>query len=137
MWLMGVSMWALPAFGQKGGSVEVARAVESFRNVLITPDKAKLEEVLSEQLSYGHSGGRIENRDQCIENLLNGNSDFVSIDLTDQTIICIRKTAVVRHDLFAKTNDKGVPGQVRLHVMTTWVKEGKQWKLLARQAVKI
>jgi ketosteroid isomerase-like protein len=70
--------------------------------------------------------------------LLNGNSDFVEITLTDQKIVIHKKTAIVRHKLSAKTNDKGKsPGEVNLHIMTVWVKQGKIWKLLARQAIKI
>jgi hypothetical protein len=44
---------------------------------------------------------------------------------------------VVRHNLTAKTIDKGVPGNIKLHIMTVWVKEKKQWKLFARQATRL
>jgi hypothetical protein len=43
----------------------------------------------------------------------------------------------VRHVLEADTNDKGVPNQVKLHVMTVWEKKNGAYQLLARQAVKL
>ena len=134
---MGLQLWVLPLSGQHSAQKKIAEAVEGFRKLLIDPNQTQLENILSPDLTYGHSSGRIENRDQCIENLLNGNSDFVAVEFKDQSILCSRKTAVVRHNLVAQTNDKGVPGQVQLHVMTTWIKEGRNWRLLARQAVKI
>jgi ketosteroid isomerase-like protein len=42
----------------------------------------------------------------------------------------------VRHKLHAKTNDGGKAGEVRLFVLLVFQKENKQWKLLARQAVR-
>lgn len=137
MWMMGLHLWVLPLTGQTSAQKKVEEAVEVFRKLLIDPEQKGLEFILSPSVSYGHSSGRVENRNQCIENLMNGNSDFVSVEFNDQSIYCYHKTAIVRHNLVAQTNDKGVAGQVKLHVMTTWIKEGKNWRLLARQAVKI
>ena len=63
--------------------------------------------------------------------------DFVTIDLTEQTISISGKTAMVRHTLTAKTNDNNKPGDVQLKVLLVWQKKGGHWKLLARQAVKL
>jgi hypothetical protein len=45
--------------------------------------------------------------------------------------------AIVRHKLNATTNDSGKPGEVHLLVLLIFQKDHKEWKLLARQAVKI
>jgi ketosteroid isomerase-like protein len=42
----------------------------------------------------------------------------------------------VRHTLDADTNDNGKTGTVHLKVLLVWLKEGGEWKLLVRQAVK-
>jgi hypothetical protein len=103
----------------------------------LTPILYRLSNLLSEQLSYGHSSGRIESKSEFIANLLNGTSDFTEITLSDQKMTGTENSAVVRHNLTAKTNDKGVTGNVKLHIMTVWVKEKKQWKLFARQATRL
>ncbi|HRQ30023.1 MAG TPA: nuclear transport factor 2 family protein [Saprospiraceae bacterium] len=124
-------------FGQKKQITQLENSVEALRQAMIQPDKNKLDVIVMEELSYGHSNGRIEDKDTFIRNLLNGNSNFEEIILSDQQITVNKKTAIVRHQLFARTNDKSKgPGEVNLHIMTVWVKRGGSWKLLARQAVK-
>ncbi|HEY4336583.1 MAG TPA: nuclear transport factor 2 family protein, partial [Puia sp.] len=68
---------------------------------------------------------------------LNKSSDFVTVDLSNQTVKVVGNTAWVRHTLTATTNDGGKPGNAHLSVLLVWVKQKGQWRLLARQAVKI
>jgi ketosteroid isomerase-like protein len=116
---------------------EVAKAVESLRKAMIDADKATLQSLVLDKLSYGHSSGTIDTRDVFVEKIVTGQSDFVTIDLTEQTISVSDKTAIVRHTLSASTNDGGKPGAVKLKVMLVWQKTKGGWKLLARQAVKL
>ncbi len=111
--------------------------VESFRKALIDPDKATLDKLTANELTYGHSSGLIQDKAAFEESLLSGKSDFVSIDLNDQTIAVVGNTAWVRHTLSAVTNDGGKPGQTKLSVLLVWIKQKGQWRLLARQAIKI
>lgn len=115
----------------------VANAVEQLRKAMVEGNKSQLEKLVAEKLSYGHSGGKIEDKNSFVTNIANGNSEFLSIDLSDQTISVTGKTAIVRHILKAKTNDGGKPGDVHLRILLIWQKHGGQWKLIARQAVKI
>lgn len=115
---------------------ELEKAVESLRVAMVQADKDKLLHLTADDLTYGHSGGLIENKTEFIEKIVSGQSDFVSIDLSSQTITLEDNTAIVRHILSAATNDSGKPGNVQLHVMTVWHKYGSSWKMLARQAVK-
>lgn len=116
---------------------KVAAAVEQLRKAMIDGNKTELENLVSDQLSYGHSGGHIDDKKEFVEKLTSGKSDFVTIDLTEQSISISGKTAIVRHKLNATTNDGGKPGEVHLLVMLVWQKQGGKWILLARQAVKI
>ncbi len=115
----------------------VAAAVEQLRKAMIDPDSVSLSQVTHSHLSYGHSGGHIEDQKAFIEALTSHKSDFVTIDLTEQTIDVIKNTAVVRHHLSATTNDNGKPATVKLSILSVWVKDKGHWKMLARQAVHI
>ncbi|MDB5232469.1 MAG: hypothetical protein JWN76_3274 [Chitinophagaceae bacterium] len=117
--------------------LKVQAAVESLRKAMIDADVAQLDKLVSEDLSYGHSGGNIQTKAQFIDAIKSGSSDFVTIDLTNQTVKVTGNTAVVRHALSATTNDNGKPGTVKLSVMLVWIKTHGGWKLLARQAVKV
>lgn len=121
----------------QNGDQGVAQAVEKLRKLMIDPDKAGLEAIASDRLSYGHSSGKIEDKAAFVEALTSGASDFKSIELTDQTITVVDNTALVRHKLTGETIDKGNTGQVKIGVLLVWVKQKNDWKLLARQAVKV
>jgi ketosteroid isomerase-like protein len=116
---------------------QVATAVENLRKAMVDGDKAILENITGENLSYGHSSGLVETKKEFVDKLTNGSSDFVTIDLSEQTIIISGKTAIVRHTFTAKTNDGGRPGNVKIKVLLVWQKLNGGWKLIARQAIRL
>jgi hypothetical protein len=125
------------SFAQSASEKAVAAAVESLRKAMVDPDKAVLDKLTAEELSYGHSNGLIQTKQEFIDALTSGKSDFVSIDLTDQTIKIAGDNAIVRHTLSGVTNDGGKPGTTKLYVLQVWRMAHGEWKLLARQAAKV
>ncbi|NCI51629.1 nuclear transport factor 2 family protein [Sediminibacterium roseum] len=115
----------------------VADAVEKLKEAMISGDRAALTAIAADSLSYGHSGGKVENKSEFVEAIASGKSDFVTIDLSEQTISIVGNTAIVRHTLNATTNDGGKPGTVKLKLLLVFTKEKTGWKMLARQAVKL
>jgi Domain of unknown function (DUF4440) len=143
---MSISIFSSRTFAQDGQSdagkenkeeKAVAAAVEALRKAMIDPDKGTLEKLTLDELSYGHSSGQVQDKAEFVEALISGKSDFVTIDLSELTIKIVGHTAIVRHHLSATTNDGGKPGTVKLSILLVWVKEKGEWRLLARQAVKI
>jgi ketosteroid isomerase-like protein len=122
---------------QSKQETEVANVVERLRNAMVDANRAELDAIASDKLSYGHSTGRVENKQEFVENIASGKSDFVSIELKDQTVSVSGNTAVVRHELHAKTNDGGKPGEAHIKILLVFQKQGGKWLLLARQAVKM
>ena len=134
--IMPMLFFGLILFSQSNSERRVADAVEQLRKAMIDGNRSELERLAADQLSYGHSGGHVEGKAEFVEKIVSGKSDFVTIDLLDQTISISKKMAVVRHKLNATTNDNGKPGEVHLLVLLIWQKQKGEWKLLARQAVK-
>lgn len=126
-----------PIFAQSKDEKAIAEAVENLRKAMIDPDKAMLEEIAATDLSYGHSNGLLEDKAAFVDALVSNKSDFVSIDLSEQTIKIVGNTALVRHKLAAQTNNGGKPGSTKLSILLVWQKQKGSWRLLARQAVKI
>jgi Domain of unknown function (DUF4440) len=124
------------AVAQTKDEKAIAESVETLRNAMINADAVILDKIIAEELSYGHSGGNIENKKEFVESLTSGKSDFITMDLTAQTIKVVDKTALVRHKLSAQTNNAGVASTINLFVLLVWQKQGGVWKLLARQAAK-
>ncbi|MFT3827241.1 MAG: nuclear transport factor 2 family protein [Chitinophagaceae bacterium] len=130
-------LFSVNSFAQSKDEVAVTAAVETLRKAMVDADKATLEKITLADLSYGHSSGKLEDKATFIDNIVTGKSDFVTIELTEQTVKVTGNTAIVRHKLAADTNDSGKPGNVKLYILLVWQKDKGQWKLLARQAVKV
>lgn len=127
-----------PAGGGASAEPAVAAAAERLRLAMIDPTPAALGALVADELSYGHSSGKVDTKASFIGDLVDRKSDFVSITITDQTIKVVDgRTAIVRHTLAADTNDSGKPGKVALKILGIWQKQGGEWKMLARQAVRI
>ena len=132
-----LAICSLSVYAQNNDEKLVAKAVENLRVAMIDADRTALENLTADSLSYGHSGGKVERKKDFVENIVSGKSDFVTINLSDQTISIVNNSAIVRHTLNATTNDGGKPGTVKIHVLLVWQKYKKEWKLIARQAVKL
>ncbi|QNF32803.1 nuclear transport factor 2 family protein [Adhaeribacter swui] len=116
---------------------EVAAAVAKLRQGMLDGDKNALDQVTSADLTYGHSNGKLEDKATFISVLASGENDFVTMDVTDQTIKILGNTAIVRHNFSAQTNNGGTPGSTKLGVLLVWQKQQGKWKLVARQAFKL
>ncbi|TDD96478.1 nuclear transport factor 2 family protein [Flavobacterium cellulosilyticum] len=134
--LFQFSGWTQIKYANKE-ETEIAVRVESLRQALIDPDANKLTELTSKNLSYGHSSGVVQNQSIFIEKLINGESDFVSIEFQNQTIEVIGKVAIVRHNLVAHTKDGGVDKDIKIGIILVWQKQKNKWILIARQAFKL
>lgn len=133
-------LFALSAFtvsAQSKHEKAVAAAVETLNQGILDPEKSLLENIASNELSYGHSGGKVQNKSEFVEDLLHGTFDFLTVNTTDQKIIISGKNAIVRHIFIAKATNAGTPVDLRIGNLLVWKKEHGQWKLLARQAFKL
>ena len=135
--LAGCSTGAAATGSSASAEQAVAAPAETLRVAMIDPTPAALTVLVADDLSYGHSGGRVDTKDSFIGDLIAGKSDFVTIAITDQTIKVVGNTAIVRHTLTANTNDSGKAGKVQIKILGVWQQQGGQWKLLARQAVRV
>jgi ketosteroid isomerase-like protein len=125
------------SFAQSKIQLQVEEKVKELVKAMIDGDSVTLDKLASENLLYRHSGGHIDTKKEFVHKIASGASDFVSIDLSDATVLEVnKKTAVAYHTLAAKTNDGGKPGEVNLYIMLVWEKQHGQWKMVARQAAK-
>ncbi|MCZ8141682.1 MAG: nuclear transport factor 2 family protein [Acetobacteraceae bacterium] len=122
------------AQAQGSDAAAVAAAVDALTKAMLAGDRAGLMAVTHERLSYGHSAGRIENRQQFIDPLVNKTSVFRSITVSDQTIDVVGDDAIVRHVLRGESESGGRVNPVNIGILQVWKKQPDGWKLLARQA---
>lgn len=90
---------------------------------------------LHDSLSYGHSNGWIENKQEFQKNL---GSYLVYHSIKEDSIRSAagKKVAHVRFNADIDATLNGTRTTFRLKVLEVWVREKRMWKLFARQAVK-
>ena len=58
---------------------------------MLDGDKSALDKIAAPELTYGHSSGTIEDKAAFIDALVSGRNDFVTIDLSEQTVKLVGK----------------------------------------------
>lgn len=124
------------AFAQSEKEVEAA--VQNLRTAMLAEDATSLKSLTSENLSYGHSAGKIENQKQFLAVFSEGKTDYQTWDITEQEIkLHGKKLAMVRHKVSAEIASNGNTNNLKIGLLMVWVKEKGEWKLLARQAFRL
>ena len=123
-----------PAFGETADEGAVGQAVEGLRKAIFDKDKAKLEALCADQLSYGHSAGRIETKPVFIEGVMGRKANLKSLALSDHKISVVGDNAIARHLWTSESEQDGKTTNTKIGVLQVWQKQGGSWKLLARQA---
>jgi ketosteroid isomerase-like protein len=137
IFLLAIVVGSASSFAQSKNEKNAETAVAFLIKALESSNKADLENIASEELTYGHSNGLVEDKKGFVEALTNGSSDFENIKISNQTIKVTGNLALVRHRLDAGTLNKGVKGEIHLNVLLVFRKEKGEWKLLARQAARV
>jgi ketosteroid isomerase-like protein len=136
--LMMVLVMVLPMLVNAQGRSEkqVEAQMEKLRVAMIDADEATLSKLASEKLTYGHSNGDIEDKKKFIQRIISGSSDFTEITVQEQTITVSGDVAHVRQKVEAKLKSGDTITVLKLSVLLVWQKQGKDWVLFARQAVR-
>ena len=100
-------------------------------------DAKQFDALISENVSYGHSAGRIENKKQFIDAALANKSVMKSLAFTDQTVKVTGNHAVVRNTYNSESELNGKANTTKIGVLMVWAKEGGTWRLYARQAYRL
>jgi len=103
-----------------------------------TKDSLTLEDLFAKQATYGHSGGKVESREEAIRNISTNRSNYSDTAVSNIKVIFEDDVAIVRY-LF-KGNEKKPDGSVsplNFTMMLVWVKEKRKWRLMGRQAVRL
>jgi ketosteroid isomerase-like protein len=130
-------LFGSPAFADAGDEAAVKQNVEALREALLKADKAQLERLSAEQLSYGHSDGRVQNKPEFIDGVMTRKATVKSINFPDLKIAVAGDAAIARHLYESESETDGKPNSVRIGTLQVWQKQGGNWKLLARQGYKL
>jgi len=122
---------------EAGDEESVAQSVETLRKALLEADKAKLDQVASPQISYGHSDGRVQNKEQFINGVMTRKQTVKSLDFPELKVAVVGNAAIARHIYLSQSELDGKPTTTRIGALQVWQKQDGGWKLLARQGFRL
>ena len=133
------SLFLLGASAQSKEEVRVMAQARALNEAVFGKrDSAFLARVFATGLTYGHSGGKLESREQALDGIVHNKSKYTDVALGPTTVAIEGKTAVTRYLMTGNEHKAdGTVVPLKLHIVLTWAKVKKDWKLLARQAVKM
>ena len=116
---------------------EVMMKMANLRNALLSKDSVVLSNLLADDASYGHSSGLIQTKAELIRSVMSGEQDYKSIEPSNINVRIYDNTGVVTINLKVNLNYQNKPLDMNLAATLVWVKISGEWKLVARQAVKL
>src|SRR5713101_9522026 len=129
---LGATAFIGSAQAESADEATVKRAVEELRTAWFKQDKAKLESLTAEQLSYSHSDARLEDKAKFINGVMTRKATFKSLEFPDLTVQIVGNNAVVRHLWVSESELEGKVTNTKIGVIQVWQKQDAGWKLLAR-----
>ena len=125
------------AEAQAADEAAVAQSIEALRQGVLQQDKAKLDQVCASQISYGHSDGRSEPKEQFINGVMTRKQVQKSLAFPEMKVFVVGNNAVARHIYLGESELDGKQTTTRIGALQVWQKQDSGWKLLARQGFKL
>jgi len=118
-------------------SVRLDNLVRNLNQALISRNEIQLNDLLHDKLTYGHSNGWIESKEDLIQNNKSKYLVYEKISMDSLRIKTLNDVSVIRFESAIDVILNGKSINLKLHVCQTWVKSEGHWKLLARQSTRI
>jgi len=122
------------AHAEAADEAAIGQAVEALHKAILDKDKARLEELTAAQLSYGHSDGRVQTKEEFIDGVMTRKALVKSLTFPELKVGLAGNAAVARHIYASESETDGKPDSVKIGVLGVWQKRDSNWKLLARRA---
>lgn len=117
---------------------EVLAAQQSLMDATVKRDFATIDKLMADDLSYTHSTGTIENKQQFKDAITKNRNNYQKIETLKTDVREYGKTVCVlaRQDMHGKNADGSV-NLSKLFILYVWTKDAGQWKLHLRQASRL
>ena len=103
---------------------------------LMENNDSKILDLFSDDVSFGHSNGWIQNKDDFKKDFESGKVKYQSVKQTELKELKIKnKFANIRRIIAVKGLYKNETFEMKLSVLELWIREKGIWKLWSRQSV--
>lgn len=128
-------LFALNAMAQTD-EVKLTRTIREFHQALVDGNTVSINQQTDKMLSYGHSNGWIQNKNEVINDLTNGKIDYLSFS---EDSIQVHINGNLANALYIGAVEAVMGGNkasYKLRVLEVWTKKSNRWVLFARQAIR-
>ena len=117
--------------------MKIMMKMMNLKNALVSKDSIALTSLLANDVTYGHTNGLIQTKQQIIRSVMSGDQDYKKIDPINMDIRVFDNTAIVTMSSIVNMNYQNKPLDFKMYVTLVWINDQGEWKLEARQSVKI
>ncbi len=115
---------------------KLIRTIKEFHKALVDGNTISVNQQTDKMLSYGHSNGWIQNKNEVINDLKSGHLDYLAFT-EDSVVVNINgNLASARFIGGVEASMDGVKASYKLRVLEVWTKKSNRWVLFARQAIR-
>jgi len=113
---------------------DIVSVMETYKQAMIHNDAAVLDKLLSDDLSFVHSGGQVETKADVMRNVKTGKNVITKMEFSDINTRLYGNTALVRCRVDLWHSDTNI---VHMDILHAWIRQPQGWKLVARQATRL
>src|SRR5215207_2082056 len=129
---------SIAVFSQSSNDSQIWSRVEALtRAIFETKDSTALLDLVSTRVSYGHSGGNVEDKATMVQKAVSSKTSYKNIVFEKVSVDVDGNTAIVRHNFRAISIENGTETPLNLAILQVWKKQNRKWRIWARQAVKV
>ena len=127
------------AIAAEDAALTAVKAADDARvAAMLSPNKATLDGVLSDELRYAHSNGKVDTKASLTAALLGGEAKYQSYNYSERTFTFpAPNLALMAGRLEVQAIVDGVSMTTGISYLAVWRLEKGQWKFLAWQSCKI
>jgi ketosteroid isomerase-like protein len=134
---LGAAALVVPATAEAAEEASVKDAVEALRKAVFDQDKAKLEALVSDELTYGHSSAVVQNKAEMVNGVMTRKAKLKTLEYPELKVSVAGDTAWARHLYVSDSELDGKTNNTKIGILEVWRKGGGGWQLFARQGYKL
>ena len=128
---------AVQSQGAGGAEAAVLKANADRFTAMQKADVAALEKLLGPELSYTHTSGVVQTKDQFIGDIKSGAIKYLSVDVSDTKVMIFGSTAVVTGGASVHIILNGNDMSFKLRYTNVHVNRGGAWQMVAWEATRL
>lgn len=110
---------------------EILVADDARYTAMIDGDFTALQEILAEELLYGHSSGQVDTRESYLSALEGGAVKYLEAQRSDETVRQVGTVALMTGLHRLRVQVGGQEKVLHNRFMTTWLQRSGRWQLLS------